>query len=364
MLLRSFAVLVLFCSQVFAAIDGDCSSNAGVSSDCKSVIAYTDGEPFNENRDYSIKLKRLFDIDLGDWGGNEITDGDTEAALDGRRFCLIAYHERRNQVDRRMEDLLVDFSGPLEEGRFVLEPVGDNGYPGIPVTLTIKGTSNSAHSALNADLLTAPPIELTAVAGKQICRNNELIITASIEREDIFAFANSGSYKSSFTLSAQRAHPNDLIPAEHKSVSISFNVTVSVVSLVQISGLEDMKLEAHSGQPVENSQSFCVFTFGANSFGIQGSSVNGSNQFLLESAGNTIPYQVAINRVAGGQDSEKVLVEGADFVSDSSWEGVNSALCQSGQENMLIRISVSAADMSSKPAGSYQDTLELTVTPN
>ena len=361
MLLRSFAVLLLFCSRAFAAIDGDCSSNAGVSSDCKSVVFYT-GWPFYEYRDYSIKLKRLFDIDLGEWGGDEITNGDTEAASDGRRFCLIAYHERGNQVDRRMEDLQVDFSGPVADGQFVLQPAG-GGTSAIPVTLSIKGTSNSAHSSVNANLLTDTPLNLTAAAGKRLCKNNELIISATVNRNDIFALAKTNSYKSSFTLTGRRAVPNSGIPAGDKSVSITFDVSISIVSLVQISGLEDITLNMQSGPVIEDDQDFCVFTFGTTGFEIKGASANGSGQFLLNSSGTTIPYQVTVGSSNGEESNQAVLAEGADFISNSAWQGAKSMLCQSDPENMKVIISIQQTDAATKPTGSYQDVLELTVAP-
>ena len=67
------------------------------------------------------KLNDCTPLIWGQWGGEEITSGATEAATDGRLFCLIAYRENLGRPKNRvLNDLEVRFDGPKQNGQYVL----------------------------------------------------------------------------------------------------------------------------------------------------------------------------------------------------------------------------------------------------
>ena len=338
-----FLVLVAFTGVVYA--DNDCTQGDD----------FTDCESASQNGyDYWIKLKRLFDIDLGTWDGADMAEGRTEAAADGRLFCVLAYRENSSGArNRRIQDFRVDISGSSQGGQFVLESLSDNST--IPITLTLVGADGDAFDGFQQVLQENQSIDFDPSNNYAQCKNNELLIRAEVSRNDILQYARVNQYSGIYTLTATRTQSVSL------SVNVQFQVDLEVVPLVQISGLEDMLVTHTTGNDVNQEQDFCVYTFGTSGFQVKGESHNGDGAFSLKSGNQTIEYGVSVGR-GNGNGNYVDLVEGGDYQSHSSWRGEDSLLCADG-ENMKLKVTILDSEISAKEAGVYQDNVQLTVAP-
>ncbi|WP_257267004.1 hypothetical protein [Endozoicomonas sp. ONNA2] len=345
MLLNAFFIVAftLFFSPVSLA-DSDCNKS---DADCDNSSDST--------YEYWIKIKRLYPIDMGQWGGEEITSGATEAATDGRLFCLIAYRENLGRPKNRvLNDLEVRFDGPKQNGQYVLE----GGSNHLPVTLTLVGADGDSQSGFSDNLLNAP-FNVMASQQHQQCRNNEYILRAEIQRSDILNNAFTNRYESQFTLIAERYSPQ-------LTVEVEFTVSIELEPVVRISGLEDMTIHYTAGSNVDQEQTFCVYGFGTTNFKIGGESTYGSGQFFLSNGNDNIEYGLAVGKVgSSGQGNTKALAEGGGYETHPSWQASDSIDCDNGNsENMRLNITIQNSEISGKPAGVYQDTAYLTVAPD
>ncbi|MRI32559.1 hypothetical protein EOPP23_06110 [Endozoicomonas sp. OPT23] len=357
MLLRNLTLLFLFAlqaSHAYGRLDTQCINDAGVFADCDSQTIDVDPGPVIENRDFDIKLKRVYDLEFGQWAD----DGQTAVRWRTSRgpLCLLSFNERslpsRPQVDRVLEASVVSLGSA--DGVFLVPADEGSTGPAIPVSITMERTTTD-------EVIDFSNRESDVLPGRgTTCAGSSFYIYASLLRSDILRLAKAENYRGTFTLRGQRRE------APHLAVEVPFVVSISFQPRIQISGLEDVTLEVQAGQNVKSDQNFCVYTIGADRFGIKANSANGDGEFLLGSSGTTIPYQVSVGRAGNGQGqgNRRSLTEGADSVSQNSWRVSDSQLCASGQENMNIDISVLAEDIAGKAAGSYQDVLELIVEPS
>ena len=344
MLFNAFIFVLALLFSVVSHADNDCNKS---DADCASS---NDGA-YN----YWIKIKRLYPIEMGQWGGEEIASGATEAATDGRLFCLIAYRENRSgPKNRQLNDFQVRFDGPRRNGQYVLE---SSSSAALPVTLTLMGADGDAQSGFSDDLINTP-FNFTASQQHQQCRNNEYILRAKIKRSDILNNAFTNRYESRFTLITERSTPQ-------LTVEVEFTVSIELVPMVQISGLEDMTINHTAGSDVDQGQTFCVYGFGTTDFKIRGESKYGSGQFLLSNGNENIEYDLTVGKTGNnGQGSMKTLAEGGNYVTHASWKAADNASCDNGSsENMQLNITILDIEISGKPAGVYQDTAYLTVAP-
>ncbi len=344
MLFNAFIFVFTLLFSVVSHADNDCNKS---DADCASS---NDGA-YN----YWIKIKRLYPIEMGQWGGEEIASGATEAATDGRLFCLIAYRENRSgPKNRQLNDIQVRFDGPRRNGQYVLE---SSSSAALPVTLTLMGADGDAQSGFSDDLINTP-FNFTASQQHQQCRNNEYILRAKIKRSDILNNAFTNRYESRFTLITERSSPQ-------LTVEVEFTVSIELVPMVQISGLEDMTINHTAGSDVDQGQTFCVYGFGTTSLKIRGESTYGSGQFLLSNGSDNIEYGLAVGKAGGsGQSNMKALAEGGSYVTHNSWTAADSTSCGNGtSENMQLNITIQDIEINGKPAGVYQDTAYLTVAP-
>ncbi|WP_062265970.1 hypothetical protein [Endozoicomonas arenosclerae] len=323
--------------------DGDC---AQADANCDDRTDYHDH--------YWLKLKRLFDLDMGEWGGEQLVSGSTVAAQDGRLFCIISYSVPRWQYNpaRTLYDYQVQITGPQLAGQFVLQPQGQGGA-GLPVKLTLKGVQGDATANVNFSNWTA----FNTVQGLdeyEVCRKNELSILAEVTKADILQNARAGQYQSQFTVTAQ---------SNNLTVSKSFLVTLQVKPSIMISGLNDVELNFDGVNNVQSmDQSYCVFNLGGEAFELMGESTHGQGVFALKNGNSFIEYGIETIPVNSGNNNWTDLVE-STYVSGNNWAGAFSQDCQGSAGNMKFRINIPAQNMSSKPSGIYRDTVQLTVIP-
>ncbi|WP_299734833.1 hypothetical protein [uncultured Endozoicomonas sp.] len=346
MMPRTFLLLfsLFFSGAVFA--DNDCNqSDAACDSSGNSAI----------------KIKRLFNIDLGKWGGEQVSSGQTEAANDGRLFCLIAYTENN---PRELDDFTISLTQVTPQPRstgFTLRNASSE--KSIPVTLTISAAPGDAQDGKIVGKDLSESITVEQAPDDSIyrnCKNNEYIISASVMSDDILNNATSAQYFGRFILTAQR----DTTPL--LTVQVPFTVSIELTPMVQISGLEDMSLSHNDGEDIQEEQKFCVYGLGTKRFKIRGESKTGSGDFRLSNGNSDILYSLSIGSGnSNGNGNLITLEEGGDYITKQSWKASSTQLCDNGaNENMRLRITINNAEIKGKEAGLYKDTAYLIVAPD
>ncbi|WP_299734731.1 hypothetical protein [uncultured Endozoicomonas sp.] len=163
------AIVVAMGVSNAAIADNDCNS-----SNCAN------------NDNYWIKIKRLPNIELPDWGGESYSSGNSLVGS-GKQFCTIAYLEGR---PRTMFDPITFIDGTVSGGSFALE----NGSSSIPVTLIIDNVANKAEQQKQ----TYQPGSTVTLNGDNAydqCKDNELILSVGVLKEHILSTGKTGTYR-------------------------------------------------------------------------------------------------------------------------------------------------------------------------
>lgn len=136
---------------------------------------------------------------------------------------------------------------------------------------------------------------------------------------------------------------------------VGIELSVTVPSFVQITGLEDMDL-GNDPANFTRDQDFCVYANGGG-FSIE-ASADGEASFVMRDAANTLPYTVTVKDSPSGGS----LSDDLDHASISAIGWIGSAEQDCGSvENMNIAIT---ADPTFAGVGNYNGTLLLTVRPD
>ncbi|WP_295802345.1 hypothetical protein [uncultured Microbulbifer sp.] len=144
--------------------------------------------------------------------------------------------------------------------------------------------------------------------------------------------------------------------------ALSVDIALVVGAAIRISGLEDMLLQMPApGNDITAQQLFCVSTTASSKFSLKADSQNGNGQFLLggTSGSDTIAYELIVQSTLGPKKKAK-LTEGVFTKKD--WAGHSSMDCRGySNENMLLELTVPAANLANPQDYQYIDTLTLTV---
>ncbi|WP_422449933.1 MULTISPECIES: hypothetical protein [unclassified Endozoicomonas] len=313
------------------------------------TTAYGDRDCVGNNCDqdgnYWVKVKRLPDmLPLPDWNGQKSVPGNTETSGKSQ-FCTIAYLEGR---PRTMFDPQVSIYGPASDSKYILK----NGGHSVPVTLEIESVAGRAPQD-KTEFKPGQSITLTGNNGFSLCRNNELIITATVRREDILKTGMTGNYRSLFRFSSESTMDGkSLGPAW-----MEFEVTLRILPVIQISQLGNIPL-IPSGNSAKGSHRFCVYAMGSNTFSLEASSLTGTSRpeqkFALKNGDNNyINYELTVT-------DSKATSKSYDKNSDQEgFSATDDYQCSS--TNMIVEVIVPDIN---KPAGTYIDTMTFTVTPD
>ncbi|MFC6634820.1 hypothetical protein [Microbulbifer taiwanensis] len=166
-----------------------------------------------------------------------------------------------------------------------------------------------------------------------------------------------GVYSNTFEFTLeQQEHCGILFCSDATLSPIEFAVDLIIPDRIRISGLEDMEIAANLTGLSQGQQYFCVYSQGAQPFGITAHSGTGSGTFLLAGI-DTVEYETWIADSLGG--SPEQLSEGIPSIL--SWAGHLQDDCPGG-ENMLLDIRIQQSALMNIMDTSYTDTLTLTVT--
>ncbi|WP_281647250.1 hypothetical protein [Parendozoicomonas sp. Alg238-R29] len=301
-----------------------------------------------QNGSWEMKLKRLYDIDMGQWSGQAILDGSTQPATDGRRFCILAY--RPQGGGRIVRDYNIDVTGPFEDSSYVLR----QGSKSLPVTLTLKG-QKSANSYID-DSLANGTVSVDGINSESQCKNYEFSIIAEVSSTEILNRTAVGRYQSTFALVAYSTE------GFSQTVTEDFVVTLDVIPVYQVNQLQDVVLDENKITPenrVYEDLDFCVFAMGAIQYKMSlRSQVRPSSSFELQSGGDSIPYRARVELDDGTWND--FTQAGSTSVGTLTGSGVLNC---GGSPNSRIRIDFPKPQLDGLTAGTYTDTMEVTVEP-
>lgn len=334
-----FFLILLLAFSLHGFADADCNSQ-----NCDNVD------------NYWVKIKRLTDIDLGSWTGNDVASGKSQL-VNKKTFCAISYREDGN--NRVMYNPELQLQGPADgnAGQFIVSNDGNQ----IPLTIHLERYSgNDAPQTPDRQSFTPGyPVKLTGNNAYSLCRENELSVTVTAYKDDIISAGATGIYSGIFKM---QVGPGTS-PESPGPVFIEFSITLNVAPAILISGLKDMQLTSNIGQDISKSQKFCVYAASRSKFKIKGLSRFGSGAFQLDNNGQTMEYNLTVGPSNNNGNGNKItLVESDDFVGHPSWKGDQQLNC-GNDENMMLTVSISKASLDNATSGLYQDTVTLTVTP-
>ncbi len=326
-----FSVLMMITS--FASADSDCNDN-----NC------------NNNGNYWVKIKRLSDIDLGEWKGEDFING-TNSLGDKKTFCAISYLEgkKRTMYDPELE--LIPFSNG-KTGQFVVT----QGDEEIPITITLdEYSANDAPQALQ-EFKIGQSVTLAGDDNYDFCKENELTVTVTAYKADIIRAGATGKYEGRFKMEVRPGNS----PQPPDPVFIVFSIEVDITPSILISGLEDMTLADGQGLGATESQDFCVFATSKSPFKIKGQSTFGNGVFQLGNNDERIEYQLEVGLPNNGDGNKIILAEGGVFDGHSSWKGDDRLDC-AGKENMRLTVTITEDELQQAKPGLYHDTVTLVV---
>ncbi len=147
------------------------------------------------------------------------------------------------------------------------------------------------------------------------------------------------------------------------------NLEVEIFRRVRVFRLTDINLGTFDfSQPAQSAQDlFCVHDSGAASGYTYNITFNGTNTpgaFELDSAGNTIAYEVEFDDTNTG--SGLVPVMAGVPISGNTNPSPNTGNCTptGAADNAMVRVTVLNSAATGAPAGSYSDILSITVAPD
>ena len=327
-----FSALMMITS--FAAADRDCTST-----NCASV------------GNYWVKIKRLPDIDLGEWKGSDLING-TNSLVGSKSFCAISYLEENKERTMYSPELELMALSNGKTRQFVVK----QGDVEIPLTITLDRYSNDDAPQTPQEFEIGKSVTLKGNDDYFFCRDNELELTVTAYKDDIIRAGATGIYEGRFQMWARPGTS----PQSPTPVFIEFSIEVDIAPSILISGLEDMTLTAGQGSGAARSQDFCVFATGKSQFKIRGLSKFGDSVFQLDNSDERIDYQLEVGLSNDGIGNNITLVEGGDFDGHPSWKGDDQLDC-AGKENMRLTVTITEVELQQAKPGLYHDTVTLTV---
>ena len=330
-----FSVLMMITSSALGFADKD----------CEQTNCY-------QNDDYWVKIKRLPNIDLGEWKGTPSVEGSNK--LFGKKsFCAISFLEEGKKRTMYDTDLVLTTWSNGKAGQFVVK----QGDEEIPLTIKLERFKDDDAPQTPQEFKIGEPVKLKGDDNFDFCKENELTLTVIAYKDDIIRAGATGEYEGDFRMYARSITS----PVPLKDVFIEFSIKVKISPVILISGLEDMRLVDEQGPGAGGSQNFCVFSTSTNPFKIRGLSKFGDRVFQLANGDTRIDYDLKVGgRYENNDGKEITLVEGGEFVT-TSWTGDNENMDCSGEENMELTVKITEVELKQAEPGVYEDTVTLVV---
>ena len=148
----------------------------------------------------------------------------------------------------------------------------------------------------------------------------------------------------------------------------TLDIDVTVDDQVRISGLSDILIAfdpAGTGD-VTGSSTACIYRNGAGTYSIEATGDGASDAFTIEDSAATptvVPYTVEWDDEVGGGNAAGVT-SGTALTGQSGANTVSDDCSNAGGgANAFVEVTIDRADLLAAPAGTYNGTLTLLVTP-
>ncbi|WOX04819.1 hypothetical protein [Microbulbifer pacificus] len=268
----------------------------------------------------------------------------------------------------KSRDYTMEVIGPAQGQKFLLSGPSGN----VAVTLEFHHPSTTATTII--------PGQVTSTRFRGAANGQQTPVYFSLTPDSTVAPAP-GIYRGTLQLYLYQCNPwgdpnNPYDPIICKGSTASDNrtelnppltldIALVVGSSIRISGLEDMVLQMPNPlADITAEQHFCVYTTANSDFSLRADSLNGNGEFLLGgvSSSDTIAYEINILSEIPPKKKAK-LTEGVFTKKD--WKGHASLDCTGySDENMLLELTIPAANLANPQDYQYMDTLTLTVEMN
>ncbi len=138
----------------------------------------------------------------------------------------------------------------------------------------------------------------------------------------------------------------------------TLDINLQVNDEVRISNLQDILLGTFAGVDVSGSSGACIYRNSATTYQITGTGDGAANAFTLTDGTSTVPYSVSYTDSAATSSMTSGVALTARDGADNDVDCLNTG------DNATVDVTVTAADASTLPAGTYAGTLTLVVAPN
>jgi len=233
---------------------------------------------------------------------------------------------------------------PLAGTVFELLSVTDPGRT-IPVAFSFQDLLDGFSEVLVPAVYS--PREMNGVRDCVGANNARLQVSAAAS--DV-ALAPPGDYQALFRFRGRGT--------ANRSLSEDFAVTLSILQLIRISGLDPIDLGTYAGvDDLRGGDDFCVFSnspTGMYNLTVSGQGAGGD--FIAESAGSRIPLMVEVDDGSG-------FVGAAPNAPALKNNAASNSLDCGGASNASIRVTARASDMQDLQGGVYSGELTLIVAP-
>ncbi len=332
------AILFLCSVCMIVPIHTDAFQDSG----CNNTNAACIEEPNN-----ILKIKRMSDVDLGEWQGQPSKTASSGGTSGGLNLCILAASVHKVFSKRKARDYTVELNGRHSVLR-------NQGRSSIPVTLRLigqgEGTAGIRHDFVNGSVLIRGNDNYT------VCRNYEFRIEAEVLLRDIITNAQSGYYQGIFSLQVTELQPFRSLRSPEFIVSLYIN------AVTQVTQLKDVIIKATNAVngKFSTTMDFCVFALDSTAYKLRLETQNNYNRkfhLLDNNSRNPLPYQVKFSSF--GVRAE--VFKQAGYTSHFHF-GHRQLNC-GGTTNASINIEVQARQAIQAPMGVYQDVMKITVEP-
>lgn len=186
-------------------------------------------------------------------------------------------------------------------------------------------------------------------------------ISATVRKPNLYGLL-SGTYTSSYTVEARQGTGTSPVAVGN------LIVTVEIPKLVEVSNLNGITLPGYTGQStgVGRNESFCVYSNSAAGYTVTPSSptsiLGDSGSFALKLNSDTtkkLKYVVFVSDTPTGLDGTQV----ANGASSATFTNSSLSRACTGGDNAAVYVQILKTDLDKVPAGTYSETLTLTVAP-
>lgn len=147
----------------------------------------------------------------------------------------------------------------------------------------------------------------------------------------------------------------------------TLDISVDVEDLVRISGLSDIILtfDVTGTGPITGSSTACVYRNGGGDYSIEATGSGTASAFTIQNASATptpIAYTVGWDDAVTGT-AVSAATSGTPLTGQTGANTVSDDCSTGGGANAFVEVTVPRASLSAAPAGTYNGTLTLEVSP-